>query len=231
MKKYKFSILGDSISSYDGYTNNQSYNSALPYNITYYKSTMDKSDLESVNDTYWMISANALGLEICVPNACAASRVSDTVKQSYPDTFIPSGPERANALHRDGKDEMYPDVIFVFLGTNDIGNGIDLELFEKSYRKLIVSIKENYKSASLYVATILPMHHNKPYTQQMLDAYNESIRNTARTFSAGIVDFAVECGVTMENYQNTTADGLHPNRLGMKKLADCLTRTLKKDLT
>ena len=229
MKKIKLSVLGDSISSYNGYTNNPEYNSELPKNIMYYKSSMDKSDLESVNDTYWMLTAEALGLEICVPNGCGASRVTDTVKETYPDAVIPSGPERANALHRDGDEKMYPDIIFIFLGTNDIGNAISLEKFEKSYVGLLQSIKENYKDASLYVGTIPPMKHNKPYDQETLDAYNEVIRRAAFDFNAGVADFARECGITLENFRETTADGLHPNRLGMKKLSECLISTIGKD--
>ena len=224
----KISILGDSISSYNGYSNNNNYNSTLSINSTYYKTSMDKSDLESVNDTYWMLTANALSLEVCVPNGCGASRVTDTVRLSYPDTVIPSAPERAHALHRDGENEMYPDIIAVLIGTNDVGNHISLELFKTDYDKLLTDILNTYKNAKLYVGTLIPQ--GRKVTPEENDGYNSAIREIAKKHGVTVVDYAKDSGITWDNYLEHTADSLHPNKAGMKKLADCLISVLGRDL-
>lgn len=226
-KKYKLSVLGDSISSYGGVTNNPEINKNLEKNLSYYSSPMDKSDLTDVADTYWMQTANALGLEICVPNGCGASRVTDTVRESYPDAVIPRGMERADSLHRD--DGTYPDIIFIYLGINDIGNGISPELYEREYDALISKITSDYKDAKIYVGTLTAQ--NRKATEELNEIYNGKIKSVAKKYSARVVDFARDSQITFENYRDYTVDGLHPNKEGMKKLAQCLITALKSDLS
>lgn len=225
LPRYTISILGDSISSYFGVSNNASTNASLATNPAYYNTDMDKSDLDSVNDTYWKLAADALNLEICVPNGCAASRVTDTIPDAEGYENVVTGLARANSLHR--ADGTNPDIIFVLLGTNDIGGGISVGEFKTAYRTLLETIKQNYPNAEIYVGTLIPQ--NRDVTPENNDAYNAAIKDVARILEITVVDIATDSGITWNNYTEQTADNLHPNKSGMARIAQCLIDVIGAD--
>ena len=233
LPRYTFSILGDSISSYYGVsTDGDTYHSSMTGSPSFYKSPNDTgSDLKSVNDTYWMLAANELNLEICVPNGSAASRVTDTIPDLPGYEDVVTGISRANALHRDGASSMTPDIIFVYMGTNDVGSNVSLDLFTPAYKELLETIKENYPNAKIFVATLLPMKHNSNIVPMAnLEAYNNEIKRIAGLLGASVVDFASESGITSDNFMQNTVEGLHPNKQGMESLAECLIRAISAEM-
>lgn len=118
----RLSVLGDSISTFGGVTNNPRYNSTIYNNAVYYKAS-DKR-MPSVDFLYWKRLADDLGMEICVPNAWSGSRVYG---KSDAD-FLDSGVLRATELDNDNgtpadpSDDIKPNLILVFLGINDLHN-------------------------------------------------------------------------------------------------------------
>lgn len=214
----KISFLGDSITTYDGYSNNSSYNSTLSNNNKYYPSTNSNNDLSSVKDTYWYQTINELSLKLCVNNSCDASRVSDTRNDS-----IPSGLSRAMELHSSIAE---PDIIVVYIGTNDIANGVSLEVFYEAYEQMITDITDRYLNADVYVCTLLP---EKRYDDDaLLCSFNEAIKTIAGMYDCNVVDFYADSGITWSNYTKYTIDNLHPNALGMDRLTSCLVNAIKK---
>jgi uncharacterized repeat protein (TIGR02543 family) len=231
LPKYTFSILGDSISSYFGVTDDgETYHSSMTDSPSFYKSINDTgSGLQSVNDTYWKMAADALNLDICVPNGCAASRVTDTIPESY--DGVVTGLARANALHRDGDNTQNPDIILVYMGTNDVGNKISIDMFTPTYRELLETIKVNYPNAKIFVATLLPMKHNSNIIPKAdIEKYNAEIKRIAGLLELSVVDFYAESGITEDNYTNYTVEGLHPNKNGMQMLAECLERAISFEI-
>jgi len=115
-KGKKVSIIGDSISTYNGFSNNAKFNSTMVNNIAYY---YHSNNLESVDYTYWMRVINQLDMELCVPNGYSGSKVYDSIAQRR-------GPIRAIELHRDNgtpddkSDDVNPDIIFMYIGINDL---------------------------------------------------------------------------------------------------------------
>ncbi len=61
----KVSILGDSISTYTGISNNAKYNSTLNKNIGFYPA----NDVTEKEETWWQQVIDALGMELCVNNS------------------------------------------------------------------------------------------------------------------------------------------------------------------
>ncbi len=214
----KISFLGDSITTYDGYSNSARYNSTLVKNSKYYPSSDANNDLSSVRDTYWYQTIQELSLELCVNNSCDASRVSNTRTDS-----IPSGLSRAQELHSTTAE---PDIIVVYIGTNDIANGVSLEVFTEAYDQMISDITERYDTADVYVCTLLP---EKRYNDDaLLCSFNDAIKNVAEDYNCNVVDFYSDSGITWSNYTKYTIDKLHPNAAGMDKLTECLVEAIKK---
>ena len=98
-KGQKLSILGDSISTYKGVSDDASANSTLLYNPYYYR---DPLPLEK---TYWKLVMTSLGLTLCVNNSWSGGNLSG---RDNPD----SGVNRANNLSRD--DGTEPNIVIPF---------------------------------------------------------------------------------------------------------------------
>lgn len=209
------SFLGDSITTYAGYSDNVSYNASLSGSKSYYK--LSKM---SVQGTWWYQSMTALGMKLCVNNSFSAGRVSERTSD------IPSGVERSRQLHNaSGKT---PDVIVVYLGTNDIGNGIELSVFETAYEEMLSNIATSYPKATVYCCTLLPEGRTEGKETE-LNEYNAVIRSSSEKVGFEIIDFYAEIS-DWDYMQHTFEDvdlRVHPNALGMDKLAACVISAIK----
>ncbi len=135
------SILGDSISTFNGYSNDATVNTTIGGNGPRYDAgTADTKPgsyclLESVDETWWMHFANRSGMKLLVNNSWAGSQVfggktSDgrVIPAAYLDRCVNL---HDNTLENNpGNAPINPDVIFVYLGINDynfnrgnVGNG------------------------------------------------------------------------------------------------------------
>ncbi len=124
------SILGDSISTFNGYSNNAAANTTIGGNGPRYDAgTADTKPgsyclLESVDDTWWMHFANRSGMKLLVNNSWAGSQVFGG--QTSDGRVIPTAYlDRCVNLHDNTPENnpdntpINPDVIFVYLGIND----------------------------------------------------------------------------------------------------------------
>lgn len=111
--KPKISILGDSISTYEGFN-------PFGYHVYYKEDRLYDNEIESVNDTWWKQVINAVGGELCINNSYSGSLVAGLAASSACTN------ERCSRLH----DETVPDMILIYIGTNDRGFGIDVGLNE-----------------------------------------------------------------------------------------------------
>ena len=132
------SVIGDSISTFDGYTSNSSYNLTLAVNKekTPYYPTYDKTT-NSYTKTYWGRLLTELEMNLCVANAISGGFVSNSASDAG-DPFQ----DRAGQLHRDNgtkdnrSDDTDPDVIIMYQGINDLDNG-------RSTGNLLTELKRN----------------------------------------------------------------------------------------
>lgn len=116
-KGKSISILGDSISTYLNVSNNAAYNSTIGKNAVYYNQYNASRhpvhmSLE-LSDTWWMQTIDALDMKLCVNNAWSGGAIltRENITPAY---------ERCVQLHNDKTGEK-PDVIVVYIGTNDYG--------------------------------------------------------------------------------------------------------------
>ncbi len=231
-KEYKnklFSILGDSISTFEG--------SSVPEHAVYYdRAHKLASGVLTSLDTWWGQVIDHLGGELLVNNAFSGSTVC-----WHPLYEIPSyacSDERTSSLHKDG---LKPDVIMVYMGTNDWGCGTRVfwderydptednpSLFLPAYRQMLKKLKANYPHAEIWCFT-LPVSRcsAKPdfqfpylYGGRNILEYCEAIRICAEEFHCRMIDLYNRS----EPYD--TLDGFHPTSGGMRTIANAVIKEL-----
>lgn len=214
------SFLGDSITTYDGWSNNASYNSTIGNNGVYYT-----SDKMPVYSTYWHKVASAFGMGLCVNNSWDGARVTDTK------AGIPDGKTRAAQLHNDNKG-ISPDVIVINLGTNDLANGIGEDEFISAYKDMLDVIKADYPEATIFCCGILPESRNDDNgeIEKRLDYYNDALYELSDEYQFYFISPAYPF-ISWEYESDTFVDSsglrVHPNVAGMNKLAKWIISEMK----
>ena len=243
------SILGDSISTYDGVSNNANMNKTIGKNNRYYE--IGKS-VPTQNLTYWGQLIEKYGMNLCVNNSTGGGKVSVDVGT---DGVRPSGIKRSTELHNN--DGQEPDIILVNMGTNDLADeAISLTQFGKAYKQMLDNMLEKYENAEVFCFTLLP---GRDYTSTKTSSTIKSgdkiveavtleehlirLNNQIERIVAGyedrvtLVDMYTESGIAWNNlktYMNgDDTDGdeiadqwLHPNTTGMAQMANVLERAL-----
>lgn len=231
----QFFILGDSISTLEGYN-------PRGYKCFYYGENCERTSVREMNDTWWGKVIDYFGGELLVNNSWSGSRVT---KLPDADDYFPSGcsDKRTSSLHID---KMMPDVIIVYLGINDFVNGVRIssdnfetvlftgqfpETFSDAYELMVQEISYRYPKSEIWCCTINTTHMsaNKEFVfpnvikGQYLELFNRVIRDTAYRYKCKLIDL-YNCNVPYD-----TVDGTHPNRSGMNTLANLIIRNVAKD--
>ena len=218
-KNKYFSILGDSISTLAGYSQ--------PKFAVYYDANQRfVSNVSTRLDTWWGQVIQRCGGELLVNNSWSGSTVC-----WHPEYEVPSygcSDERTSAL---GGGDLSPDVIFVFLGTNDWGFGFPISsqteendgVFSIAYGKMLQKLRKNYPNAEIWCLT-LPIGDSaeenlrRPSSRigRQVSDYCEAIRVCAMENGCRVID------VSHKLEAHNTVDGCHPKANGMKTLADAV---------
>ncbi len=204
------SILGDSISTYKGYSDDATANSTTLYNPAFYGKRFP------LEKTYWSIVLSQLGLKLCVNNSFSGGNLSGRDNEG-------AGVNRAKNLARD--DGTKPDLIIVFMGINDLGRGVSADVFYEDYRLTLEAIRENYPEASVCCVNI---PDREPYFKKRAVLFNTKIADAV--LSMGEKFFIADLFRSRLNndlYYNNTIDGLHPDEDGMKIIAEVITEAIK----
>lgn len=256
--KRRFSILGDSISTFEGCN-------PTGFRVFYEGERCAATGVREARDTWWAQVVDALGGELLANGSFSGSMVEGA--------GFPAGDsaERVAALARD---RQAPDAVLVFMGINDYGWGgaaaqaagrgnalpatLDLDAiephapgcaspdavagFRAAYDLLLSRLRATYPQAETWCCTLCPGRvagEERPTFAWNLRgapfrAYNEAIRASAREHGCRVADLEA-FGVDYE-----AVDGTHPNARGMRQLAamiaSCIegaepaARTLPADL-
>ena len=210
----KLSILGDSISTYKGVSDDISANATLGQNPYFYRSPFP------LEKTYWSLLIKSLGLTLCVNNSWSGGNLSGS------DNPI-SGVKRAQNLARD--DGSKPDIIIVFMGTNDLGRGVSPSVFAEDYTKTLLTITGNFPEAAVCCVNI-------PDRDALLKSRAEELNRKidAAVSAAGENVFVADLfGSRLNNdfYYLNTVDGIHPDEDGMRIIAEVIEDALRKNCT
>lgn len=226
----QFSVLGDSISTLDGYN-------PIGYNLFYAGENCFRSGVREMKNTWWGKVIDFFGGELLVNNSWSGSRVTQLPDS---DSLFPSGcsDERTGSLHIRN---VVPDVIIVYLGTNDWANCVKTDLdesmhleneyndfFSLAYGNMIRKIHYNYPSAEIWCCTLCAtfmssdQSFNFPYIYNgsNINEYNQIIETIAKQYNCKIID------LFSYHIQYDSIDGSHPNADGMNTLATLMIRSI-----
>lgn len=241
-----FSIMGDSISTFEG---------CVPdgYTLFYNDERLERSGVLRPEDTWWSHAVRGLGGTVLADSAWSGSMVEGA---GFP---AASSPERAAALL--GPDGQAPDAVLVFIGINDYGWGgaeaqaagrshamprcIDpatvpeqiagaapadaAERFGAAYRTMLRNIRAAAPEAAVYCITLLPGRtHGVDHPEfcyrlrgHHLDEYNAAIRDAAAAEGCRVAD------VRTFGRDYDSLEGTHPTNLGMRQFASMVVRAMQ----
>lgn len=211
----KISILGDGISTFEGYT---------PRLGSFYSpSYVSYSGFDSAEGTWWMQAIKKLGGSVLCNNSFSGSYVS------YLGHYAAMLPGRIRNL---ATEEDSPDMILIYTGINDVANDIPLDAFQRDYTDMLQKIHRFHSGAEIWAGTLCMgqapssgrPYYIEPEHFQNIDAYNTVIRTCVKAEHAHLVDLAAH-GVTYE-----TVNGLHPNKAGMVTFADAWVDLIKQQM-
>ena len=233
--KLNISFLGDSISTYKGWSNSTSFNSTMGNNVIWYPNNNNPGANLSVSKTWWYRTATEGGYSLCVNNSWSGSLASDANTYNV----------RAKNLHNTTTGEK-PDVIVILMGVNDWSTNTAVGKFDgtttaptnprsfsEAYGRMIAVMQETYPDAKIYCCTFLP--DRKRYTNEKNGAgvsekvYNDAIRTIAKNMGVGLIDLYADSGITPENIKTNTTDRLHPNAAGMELMAKAILKVIGEE--
>jgi len=215
-----FSILGDSISTWEGISNDANSNSTIGNNEVFYRGSMY---VREPKYTWWGMLQEKTGMRLLVNNSWSGSCVC--VNENKPASEGCGA--RAENLHANSGEE--PNVIIVYLGTNDYANKVALPVFAVGYDTMIKKIRARYPQAEVYCCTMLP--HDRDFkTDEPVKAtdYNSIIRDVASKYKVPVIDLERDINLKPESYRAsvTSRRALHPSEGGMDQIALSVINTL-----
>lgn len=222
------SILGDSISTFEGISNGvaaTTSNSTIGNGSAHYGENPDGTPLRGdvlLEDTWWYQAAEELGLRILVNNSWNGTCV-------YEARFGSEGAyaNRCVELHDDTGDNAgeEPDLIFVMMGTNDFTNFPDtLDQAAHFYGVMLQKMKDRYPKAEIYCLSLLPRREENSLGVGQPTEFNRDLKTVVEKEGCVWVDLTTT-EITPENqvFDKYFHDSnLHPNALGMDVITRCL---------
>ena len=205
----RFCVLGDSISTFEGYT---------PNSAVFFDPYVQRlAGISGVEDTWWMQVIQGLGGVLGTNNSYSGCTVYGTRLTAG------CSDHRADALARNGT----PEVILIHIGGNDCAFQISSKKFKKAYRTMLSKLKERYPEAEIWCATLLWGRH---VDNDIPSFFNADGVPPIRAYSDMIIAEAEAAGCRVahlgeERYD--ALDGVHPNRDGMNTIARCWLRAIR----
>lgn len=213
------SILGDSISTYTGVSNNSEEN--LSDNAVYYKTQISQSD------TYWQQILTTYNMNLCVNNAWSGAYVSqhqpNVNADKDSDGSISSGMARAGNLAK--ADGTQPDYIIVYIGINDLNAGVSATTVASAYQTMLNTITSTYPNAKVFCLN-MPNRNtgNSPVE------YNNAIANAILQHDNVYLVDLYNSNFSGATYQTNSLDNLHPNAIGMDYMTNIIIEAMKDAL-
>jgi hypothetical protein len=197
------SAIGDSITTYEGVSNNPAHNLTLEKNSVKncFYPTWDNT-MSSYAQTYWGALISELGMTHCVTNAMSGAFATGSGKED-------SLPERATELHRDNgtvdrADDTDPDVILIYNGINDAMNNRSVGSL---YSSLVsANSKSDYEKVDEWFLDVLA--NFKANGTKVKD--NASFSSFAEAYALGLYlmtekypDAEIYCITLLYNYEDS----------------------------
>ncbi len=217
------SILGDSISTFDGW---------IPGECTVFYPR--DGEVTDVSETWWMQLLEETGMELCSNNSSAGSTCTGDSLCAEEPSYGCSGGRISLLMGQQGK---MPDIIVVYMGINDLLKGVPLgendgtqlveegvvDNFSDAYSLILDKLASDYPISQVYCCSLTPVGEwgtDQPFVvfknHRGFTAadYSERIRIIAENKGVSVIDLD-DCGIMIDNLHEMTSDGVHLTPAGM----------------
>lgn len=231
LKDKTLSILGDSISTYEGWIPDE-YVCFFPM----------YGEVSDVDETWWKMFMDDAGMQFCANSSSAGSTcVGDSLGIDDP-KFACSNYRIDDLI---GKDGAYPDVIIIYMGTNDCLTNISIgendgtqfveegiiDNFSDAYTLILDKLESQYPGAQIFCCTLTQIGSwgsgDKPFVTFVnsegltSEDYSRQIETIASNRGLTAIDL-YNCGINEKNMHKYVTDGVHLNPEGMKLVRDAV---------
>lgn len=216
----KISILGDSLSTF--YSPESLLNSCYHGDNEFYYPRYSQT-IKKVEQTWWYQAIKNNNFDLLINNSLSGSSAYGTTNKAG------MSDERIESLFEKG----LPDIIFIYLGTNDIVNGHSIDNFELAIKTIINKIIDKSPKTYIYLFTFgYSNYHNNVenhyfYNEESRILYNNLIIKLHNEYKTGII--RVDKAITIDNYFKYLGDNLHYNADGAKLLCDLVCKQIKNN--
>ncbi|AZJ23157.1 hypothetical protein CT694_27375 [Bacillus wiedmannii bv. thuringiensis] len=212
------SIIGDSISTYEGY---------VPVG-----NAVNGNYMEAYRPVYrmWWYGPTHNIFNLVVNESWGGRRVTKTRNDDNASWAM-------HAIDKLSKNGVDPEVIVIFLGMNDLLGNIpigdyngtidpeDDKTFANCYARLVDGVRKKYPNARIYCMTVT---FAKGKTWADHKKYNDAIKMVAEHNYCTVID-VTSLGVNESNVMQHTHDGIHPNDMMMNLITGRFYNTVREN--
>lgn len=209
----KVSILGDSISTFykEGSEMNSYYTGENQFYYPLYSATIKTVDL-----TWWYKLIKNNNMELGINNSWSGSCASGTI------TSAGQTDGRINTIDDNGT----PDVVIIYLGTNDCASAVSTKEFTAAIETMIKKINA-LCNTQIFITTLgYAEYNNGKYSDAARVEYNAAIIRLAEQYECGIVP--LDEYILDDNYSIYLGDRLHYNAKGANLLSLVYEKSIKE---
>ncbi len=233
-------------------------NTTIRDGVLYYDAQKIRDLGVELNSTWWQRTVNTVGASLLVNNSWSGSYVKDasTNAVSTPGAYLGRAQQLHDDTGDNAG--QTPDMVFVFMGTNDyykykanVGeinasavSALRTQVGDASYRAttvaeayamMLLRIRQAYPTAEIYCLNVLESSISEAAS---LAAFNGMIEDACSLVGATYVDICEQSGIRAgESYEvyvpsddgDGTPNSLHPNALGMERIAEVVVSAVLKN--
>lgn len=234
LKGVTLSILGDSLSTFEGW---------IPEGCAVF--FPENGKLTDVSEMWWMQLLDETGMELCSNNSSSGSTcVGDSLFTG--EVKYGCSTDRLSLLT--GSQGKMPDIIIVYMGTNDLLTGVpigdndgtrlveegEIDNFSDAYTLILDKLSSEYPAAQVYCCGL--QQTGDWGTTQLFVTFTNHLELTAEDYSKQIQIIAenkgmpyidlYHCGIETDNLNEMTSDGVHFTPLGMEYVKEAVLSVL-----
>ena len=126
-----------------------------------------------------------------------------------------------------------PDVVTVWLGVNDLLDGVPLASYVTQLRQLLTTLRQQTQArivvGNLPDLTYLPLFYGTDTTtlRATIHRWNDAIAAAARASGVTLVDLYSGWSELARHLEYISSDGFHPSAAGARRLADLFATALR----
>ena len=208
----KISFLGDSISTFyaEGSEMNSYYGGENEFFYPRYSHSIKTVDL-----TWWCKLIKNNNMVLGVNNSWSGSQACGSGNSAGQSDY------RINTINENGN----PDIVIVYLGTNDLGSSRTISDLESAITNIINKINAKCDTQIFLTTLGYTAYSGGSYTDANRVLYNAKLRELATKFECGIVP--LDEYVVDDNYMIYLEDSLHYNAKGANLLSLIAEKAIK----